>query len=99
MDDFEGQTACGGKNGGPMDTHTQEHNARHTTNGNNTHSLSLTRTALVDADALEDEPLGVARLAGADLEERVDVQLGWAHRRQVLRHAAAQHLDAFFWVC
>jgi hypothetical protein len=45
---------------------------------------------LIDAEALEHQPLGESRLQGADLEDRVHVQLGRAHGRQVLLHPPAE---------
>ena len=46
----------------------------------------------VDGRTLKYQPLGEARLQGADLKQRHDVQLRGAHGRHILLHAAAQDL-------
>ncbi len=55
---------------------------------------SLTLIAVEESQGchLKDEPLREPRLYGSDLEDGVDVQLGRAHRRQVLLHAAPDDL-------
>ena len=42
---------------------------------------------LINTQALKDQPLCKVRLQGADLKDRVYMQLGGTHGRQVLLHA------------